>query len=81
MGGTLSGMGTSVYSFNVSSAVNLSGTSMSTPQVAALAAWVWSLDSDLAPEEVLELLQDTALDDPTTSRTPGRRAIRWRPSR
>jgi hypothetical protein len=72
MGGTLSGMGSSVYSFNVGSAVNLSGTSMSTPQVAALAAWVWSLDPSLAPEEVLELLQDTALDDPTTSRTPGR---------
>ena len=72
MGGTLSGMGSSVYSFNVGSAVNLSGTSMSTPQVAALAAWVWSLDPGLAPEEVLELLQDTALDDPTTTRTPGR---------
>lgn len=71
MGGTLSGMGTSVYSFNVASVVNLTGTSMSTPQVAALAAWVWSLDPTLAPEDVLDLLHDTAVDDPTTSRTDG----------
>jgi len=46
-----------------SGAGNKTGTSMATPQVAALATYVWSLKPSLTPQEVLDLLLKT-------SRTP-----------
>lgn len=72
MGGDLSAIGNVVWSLGSGNASggasNQSGTSMATPQVAGLAAYVWSLDTDLTPQEVMTVLTDTARDlqDTTT---------------
>ncbi len=76
--GDLAGIGTDVWSVtNASStAGDLSGTSMATPQVAGLAAYVWALEPALAPQDVSEILLATArLDsqltgDPRCDATP-----------
>ncbi len=60
MGGNLSAIGTSVWSFTATDAGLKTGTSMATPQVAGLAAYVWSLNPDLNASEVVDLLQETA---------------------
>ena len=75
MGGTLSAIGTSVYSFGTTldsdlglhdahAPSNKSGTSMSSPQAAGVAALVWSLAPDLSVPALRDLLLATALDDP-----------------
>jgi hypothetical protein len=73
MGGTLSGMGTEVYSFGAEFAPNSggykTGTSMSTPQVAGVAVWAFALEPSLTGPELARLLRDVAQERPTTSLT------------
>lgn len=74
MGGTLSAIGTGVWSFGTTggsstSASRKTGTSMSTPQAAGLAALVWALDPSLDAPEVVALLRDTALPAASAVRT------------
>ena len=74
MGGTLSAIGTDVYSFgtfdrtlglqDVGTPGLKSGTSMASPQAAGVAALVWSLAPSLSVPQVRDLLLATALDDP-----------------
>lgn len=75
MGGTLSGMGTEVYSFGAEFAPNSggykTGTSMSTPQVAGVAVWAFALEPSLTGPELARLLRDVAQERPTTSLTRG----------
>ena len=76
MGGTLSGMGTDVWSFGPSGGDRndggrKTGTSMATPQVAGVAALVFALDPSLTGPEVAALLADTAQAAPTTTLTRG----------
>jgi hypothetical protein len=61
-GGDLSAMGTSVLSMTaaIDQVDFLTGTSMATPQTAALAAWVWTLRPTLTPQAVMQVLQRTA---------------------
>jgi len=63
--GDLSAIGTDVWSLTGASAGadNFSGTSMATPQVAGLAAYVWTLAPGLTPQELLSLLSNTARSD------------------
>lgn len=60
--GTLSGIGEDVWSFTDAgtSAGNLTGTSMATPQVAGLAAYLWSIDPTLSVQQIKDRLRDTA---------------------
>lgn len=64
-GGTIAAIGDSVYSLaGPSTTATLSGTSMATPQVAGLAAYVWALRPGLSPAELLALLRRTAKATP-----------------
>ena len=73
MGGHLSAIGTQVWSFgrvtanDSRSASFASGTSMATPQVSGLAAYIWSLDTSLTSQNVMSVLTDTARDLPDTT--------------
>lgn len=60
--GELSGIGTDVHSMldASSTAGDLTGTSMSTPQVAGLAAYVWAIDPLLTPQGVMGVLSATS---------------------
>ncbi len=60
----VSAVGTDVWSMTNASttAGNLSGTSMATPQAAALAGWVWALRPSLTPAQVRTIITDTAVD-------------------
>ncbi len=69
MGGTLSAIGTSVWSFTATAAASLTGTSMATPQVAGLAAYVWALNADADSQDIIDLLNNTARSAGTS--TPG----------
>ena len=73
MGGTLSGMGTDVWSFGAKDAPNdgtfKTGTSMSTPQVAGVALWAFALAPTLTGPELARLLRDVAQERATTSLT------------
>jgi hypothetical protein len=66
VGGSLSAIGTDVWSLTAggsafpSGATFLSGTSMATPQVAGLAAFLWSVDPALTPQQVIGLLTATS---------------------
>ena len=71
MGGNLSGMGTSVWSFTATWPGTATGTSMATPQAAGVAAYAWALNPQLTVPELFELIQATAEDRPTTTATPG----------
>ena len=55
-------MGTEVWSLTGANngAGNKTGTSMATPQVAGLAAYIWALNPSLTPQQVLERLQKTS---------------------
>lgn len=61
-GGTIAAVGTAVFSLTDAgaNAGDLTGTSMATPQVSALALYVWSLAPTLAPDEVILRLRRTA---------------------
>ncbi len=60
--GDISAIGEAVWSFTdfALTSENSSGTSMSTPQVAGLAAYVWALKPTLSPEGVIDILQKTS---------------------
>jgi hypothetical protein len=63
VGGELSAIGADVWSHLRPSAIEFgdkTGTSMATPQVAALATYVWALNPSLTPEQVKERLIGTA---------------------
>lgn len=85
MGGTLSAMGSSVWSFGdclVPAATGcqtyrsdphasfLSGTSMATPQAAGLAAYLWGVNPNLSVSNVMDIMFNTAVAD-TSRTTPG----------
>lgn len=67
MQGTLSGIGTEVWSFTATWPGKATGTSMATPQAAGTAAFAWSLDPDLSVLEIKELIEDTAEERPVNS--------------
>lgn len=58
---TVSAPGTDIWSLTNASttAANLEGTSMATPQVAALAAWIWALRPSLTNQEVISIILRT----------------------
>lgn len=60
----VSAVGTDVWSLTNASttAGNASGTSMASPQAAALAAWVWTLRPSLTPAQVRAIVTETAVD-------------------
>ena len=64
VGGTFAGVGTNVFSLDgADAAVGASfrfGTSYATPQVAGLAAFLWSIAPDLTPEQIVGTLRATS---------------------
>lgn len=60
--GEISAIGDTIWSFSnaTSTARDLTGTSMSTPQVAGLAAYIWALKPTLTSDDVVAILTDTA---------------------
>ena len=84
-GGHISAVGNDIVSLSAPGVIRnlpLGGTSSAAPQVAGAAAMVWTLDSGLAPSEVVGILRHTArpinLDpsadprcDPTATPAPG----------
>jgi len=72
----VSAPGTDIWSLTNASttAANLDGTSMASPQVAALAGWIWALRPSLTNQEVISIILRTAVtqdgcgaDDPAPS--------------
>lgn len=62
----VSAPGTDIWSMldSASAAGDFSGTSMASPQVAALAAWVWALRPTLTPRQVMLIITRTARRHP-----------------
>jgi hypothetical protein len=63
LGGTIAGIGSPVHSFNspgASQTYGDGGTSAATPQVAGLAAYVWTFAPALTPAQLAALLERTA---------------------
>lgn len=62
LGGHVAGIGEDVWSLTASrgAAGNLTGTSMSTPQVAGLVAYIWALNPALSPGQVIGIVEDTS---------------------
>jgi hypothetical protein len=60
--GDLSAVGTNVFSLTgaTNGAGLMSGTSMATPQVAGLAAYLWALEPSLTPQDIVDILIHTA---------------------
>ena len=60
--GNLSAIGTNVFSLTGASigADYMSGTSMATPQVAGLAAYLWALKTWVAPQGIIDIIRGTA---------------------
>jgi hypothetical protein len=58
----VSAIGTDVFNLRAPTiaAGNLSGTSMATPQVAALALWVWTLRPNLTNRQVMQIITSSA---------------------
>ena len=85
-GGHIAAVGTEVFShikrregspaLVPSGAGDLSGTSMASPQVAALAEYVWSIAPDLTPAQIKSLLVDTAQAPFACATPPGNSAPR-----
>ncbi|MHC1743305.1 MAG: S8 family serine peptidase [Syntrophobacteraceae bacterium] len=69
VGGSLSAIGTEVFSFTATGTDFFSGTSMATPQVAGLAAYLWSIDPSLIPQQLIAILTNTA--NPVPVPVPG----------
>ena len=68
MGGNLSAIGTDVYSFVSNSAADrFSGSSLSTPQAAGLAYYVWAVNPSLSVSEVMNIMQNTSEERSTTT--------------
>jgi hypothetical protein len=62
-GGTTAGIGAPVHSFNSPAAAETfadGGTSAATPQVAGLAAYLWTLEPSLSPTQLGTLIESTA---------------------
>lgn len=78
MGGTLSGIGTEVWSFSRRNenwndsreARSTTGTSMATPQAAGLAAYAWAVNPGLTVPELVALMAETT-EARRENRTPG----------
>ena len=83
-GGHISAVGNDIVSLSAPGVIRnlpLGGTSSAAPQVAGAAAMVWTLDSGLAPSEVVGILRHTARPvdvdtpdprcDPTATPAPG----------
>lgn len=68
-GGDISGVGTNVWSMELPSLYERedTGTSMATAQVAGLAAFLWSIDSELTPQDIIAILARTARPTPKNS--------------
>ncbi len=64
VGGTVSAIGTNVTSLYRIGAGKMSGTSMATPQVAGLAAYLLAIDSSLSPQRIKTILLATKQDVP-----------------
>jgi hypothetical protein len=64
IGGTVAGVGTGVFTLDgPDAAVGASfgfGTSLATPQVAGLGAYLWSIAPDLTPEQIVATLRGTS---------------------
>ena len=71
MGGTLSAMGTGVWSSLATSAGFKTGTSMATPQAAGIAAYAWALGPALSGPQVMARIAQSAQAAPTTTLTRG----------
>lgn len=54
--------GVSIYSTLIDGYGTMDGTSMATPFVSGLAALIWSLNPGLSPDQVRDIIQDTADD-------------------
>jgi hypothetical protein len=65
VGGTLSAIGTDVTSLSFTGTATYSGTSMATPQVAGLSAYLLAIDPTLSPQDIKKILLDTAQTVPT----------------
>lgn len=66
VGGNISAVGTDVQSLTQAGTGSLSGTSMATPQVASLAAYLLAIDPSLSPQKIIEILQNTGETPGTT---------------
>ena len=65
-GGNIAGIGTNVWSMKdpIFNEAEATGTSAATPQVAGLAAFLWSIDSELAPQDIIAILERTSRPTP-----------------
>ncbi len=61
-GGDVSGIGATVYTYTGTGTAQTqkSGTSFSSPQVAGLAAYIWSIAPSLTPKQIITLIKETA---------------------
>lgn len=81
MGGNLSAMGTTVFSFGACmirdsegkckqyDTRSENGTSLASPQAAGVAAYIWSVNPDLSVDEVINIIHETAENRQTTTLT------------
>lgn len=67
IGGHIGGIGTDVTSLVQISADKMSGTSMSTPQVAGLAAYMLAIDPTLTPQQIKNILLATSQPVPSSA--------------
>jgi hypothetical protein len=65
IGGNISAIGTDVTSLSYTGTASYSGSSMATPQVAGLAAYLLAIDPSLSPQKIKEILLNTAQAVPT----------------
>jgi subtilisin family serine protease len=65
-GGHVSAIGSEIYTHanNDAGVASVVGTSYSAPHVAGLAAYLWSIEPELGPQGIIEILQRTATSQP-----------------